>query len=102
MANLMSRAYSHQLHDLRVHGNQVHAKRSSGQRLGRDNLCVEQFRRHRSAGNHPETACVGNGRDQVPLGNPGHCAAHDRHLATQKFGATLHEVGEFCHSASNP
>ena len=61
-------------------------------RLG--DLGVEQVRRHRPAGDHPERAGIGERGDEVALRNPAHRPAQHRDLAAEEVGAALHQAGE--------
>ena len=98
MAHLIFRANINQFHDLRMHGDQVHAEWLRSQRLRCGNFRIKQFGRHRPARNHPKPAGVGNGRHKVPFRNPRHSATHNGDVAAKKFRAALHEVFEFGHS----
>ena len=102
MAHLVFRTDRDQVHNLRVHGDKVHAKWLGCKRLGRSDFGIEQFGRHRPARNHPEPARVRNRGNQVALGHPRHGAAKDGNIATEKFGAAIHEVGEFRHGNLRP
>ena len=95
MADFMLRADRDQIEQHRVHGNQVHAERLAGQRLGRGDFGVEQFRRHRPAGDHAKAAGVADRRDEIALRHPAHRPAQDRALAAEKFGAAGHQGSEF-------
>ena len=97
MTDVIFRAYRNQIHDLRVHGDQVHAEVFGRKLLGRSNLSIEQFRRHRTTGNYPKPACVADCGNQIALRDPRHRPAHNRDVAAQKIGAALHEVFEFSH-----
>src|SRR6185312_5310783 len=94
MADLVLRADVDQLGELRVHGDEVHAERTRRARLGLGDLRVEQLGSHRPAGDHAEAAGVGDGRDEVALGNPAHRAAHDGDVAAQELGAAMHQLGK--------
>ena len=83
-----------QLGQLWVHGDEVDAEGAVGAGLGLGDLGVEQFGAHRAARDYSEPAGVGDGRDQVALGDPAHRAAHDRDLAAEELGAAVHELGE--------
>jgi len=99
MAHFIFRANINQFHDLRMHGDQVHAEWLGRQRLRGGNFRIEQFGRHRPARDHAKTSSVGDSRHQVPFRNPGHSATHDGDVAAKEFRAALHEVFEFGHSA---
>jgi hypothetical protein len=90
MADLMLGAHRDQLHQLRVHGDEVDAERLGSKRLGRGDLGIEQFGGHRPAGNHAKAACIRDGRDEIALRHPAHRPAKDRGLAAQKGGAARH------------
>ena len=83
-----------QLGQLRVHGDEIDAERPVGARLGLGDLGVEQFGAHRSAGDYSEPAGVGDGGDQMALGNPAHRAAHDGDVAAEELGAAVHQLLE--------
>ena len=76
-----------QIEQLRMQGDQVDAERAPGQRLGRADLGRQQLRRHRSRGDDPEPAGIGDGGDQVALRYPGHRAAHDGEIAAENIPA---------------
>jgi hypothetical protein len=57
-----------------------------GQRLGRGDFGIEQFGRHRPAGDHAKAARVADGGNEVALRNPAHRAAQDRVLGAEEFG----------------
>ena len=92
MAHLMLRADVDQVAQHRVHGDQVHAERLRRQRLRRRDLRVEQVRRHRPAGDHPEGARIGQSGDEVALRNPAHRAAKHGIVAAEELGAALHQA----------
>ena len=94
MSHGMFAADRDQLHQVGMHGDQIDAERLFGAFLGLGDFGVEQFRRHRAAGNHAKAAGVGNRADQMAFGYPGHRPAHDRGLAAEKIGAALHEMLE--------
>ena len=83
-----------QLEQHRVHGDQIDAERLRGALLGLGDFGVEQIRRHRPAGDHPEAAGIADRGDEVALANPAHRAAEDGELAAEKFGAAVHQLGE--------
>jgi len=76
-----------QVEELRVEGDQVDAKGTTSQRLGRANLGREQLRRHRSRSDDAEPPGIGNSCDQVALRNPGHRSAHDGEVAAEQLEA---------------
>ena len=88
------RADLDQLEQHRVHGDQVHAERLAGQRLGR--------RRSRASSRSgviapqaitPKPPALLIAADEVALGHPAHRAAQDRVFAAEEFGAARHQGG---------
>src|SRR5204863_10056732 len=73
-----------QLHQLRVHRDQVDAEWPSGEGRGRSNLPAQQIGRHRAGGYDAEPAGIGDRGDQVALRHPGHRAAHDGEIGAEK------------------
>ena len=53
-----------------------------------------KLRAHRAAGDDSEAAGVGDGGDEVALGNPAHRAAQDRDVAAEELGAAVHQLLE--------
>ena len=95
MANVMFAAHFDQIEKLRVHGYQVHAKWLRSQLLRFSNLRIEQFRRHRTAGDYTKAASVRDRRDEVALRNPAHRTAKDCVFTAEKFCSAPHEGGSF-------
>ena len=93
MADLVPGADVDQLGELRMHGDEVDPERPLGPLLRLGDLGVEQLRSHRPAGDHPERAGVGQGRDEVALRDPAHRAAEDRDLAAEEVGARASSGG---------
>ena len=91
MADLVLGADRNQVEQRGVHGDQVHAERLGGEGLGRGDFGVEQFGRHRPAGNHAKAAGIADRGDQVAFGYPAHRAAQDRVLGPQEGAAALHQ-----------
>ena len=83
MADPMVGADLDQLVKPRVQGDQVDPEGAQSQRLGRTDFRRQQLWRHRSRGDDPEPAGIGDGGDQVALRHPGHRAAHDREIAAE-------------------
>ncbi len=77
----------HQVGQLGVHGDEVHAERAVGQRLGGGDLGGQQRRAHRAAGDHAEAAGIGDGGHQGALADPAHGAAHDGDPAAEEAAA---------------
>ncbi len=94
MADLVLRADVDQLAQLRMHGDEVDAERPVGARLGLGDFGVEQLGGHRAAGDHAEAAGIGDGGDEVALGDPAHRAAQDRDVAAEELGAAVHQFLE--------
>ncbi len=92
MADAVLAADLDQLEQHRVHGDQVDAERLAGERLRAGDLGVEQFGRHRPAGDHAEPAGVADRGDEIAFGHPAHRSAEDRELGTEEFAAPLHQV----------
>ena len=88
MRHLMFVTHLDQLHQLRVHGDQVDAKRLAGERLGGGNLGIEQRRRHRTAGDHTESAGIGDRSDKISLAHPTHRTAKNGVFTAEERGAT--------------
>src|SRR5204863_8420785 len=70
--------------------NEIDAERAVGALLRLCDLGVEQVRRHRPAGDHPERAGVAERGDEVALRNPAHRPAEHRIIAAEEIGAALH------------
>jgi hypothetical protein len=94
VGHLLREAGLRELHELRVHDDQVHAERLARQCRGRRDLRRELIGIHRAAGDHAEAAGVGDRRDQIALRHPGHGAAHDRGVAAEEFLAASPQTVE--------
>ena len=102
---LMPRANIDQIHQHRMHRDQVDAEGFGRARLRLGNFGIEQFGGHRPARNQAKAACVGDGRHQMPLADPRHRPAHDGNLRAKERGPARHQVGQAgqaTSSASNP
>ncbi len=84
----------YQIIQVRMHGNQVNAKRFGGQRLGGGDFLGQPVRHHAAAGEHAETAGVGDGGDQVTFAHPAHRPAHDGGARTEEGAAARPELAE--------
>jgi hypothetical protein len=101
MGDMMLRAHVDQLGKLRVHGDEVDPERPLRACLRPGDFGVEQLRRHRAAGDHPEAAGIADRGDEIALGNPGHRPAQDRPLATEECSAPRHQrLGPVVHAFS--
>ena len=84
VADLGLQADADQCVQFRVHGDQVHAERLVCQRLRSGDLLRQLRRAHGAAGDHAETAGVGNRGHQMLLADPPHRAPHDRVRAAEE------------------
>src|SRR5436190_15475972 len=73
-----------QLHQLRMHRDQVDAERPRGERRSSGDFAAQQIGRHRAGGDDAEPAGIGDRGDQVALRHPGHRAAHDGEIGAEK------------------
>jgi hypothetical protein len=60
--------------------------------IANGDFAVQQFGGHRAAGDHSEATRIGDGCDQVPLGNPAHRAAEDGPFGAEEFGTASHQL----------
>ena len=75
-----------------MHQNEVHAERFARQLLRFNDLLLQQFRRHRGAGDDTEGARIAEGCDQMTLAHPAHRPAHDGVFAAEQITSTLPEI----------
>ena len=72
-----------------MNDNQIDAEISRGQTLCRGDLFGELRTRHGPASQHAKPAPLGDGRDEMALGNPSHRATQNRCIDTEKGTAAL-------------
>ncbi len=92
MAHTSFDADAYQIIQMRMHGDQVHAERHFGQRLGGGDFGRQHIRHHAAAGNHAKPAGVADGGYEVAFGNPAHGAAHDGGARAQEGAAARPKI----------
>ena len=94
--HLVRQAHLHELIQLRMHGDQVHAEGFSGQRLGRCDLLRQPLRLHCAAGDDAKGPGIGQRRHQIAFADPGHRPAHDGVGRAEEGRAARHQRIDPC------